>query len=302
MAFLLLAGYPLRIAVFAAIWLAAGLFIGPRAWAQTQAPTSSGLVIQPLGSGIPAGLNITLDGPRKKSEALVYTDGQLRSGVLTSINPNDITDIKVLNNSIVMLVAPGAANAGALFITTRQHATDKAVIAFNQRVAELQQQNKPVPNQAVRLSSLDIMPQPRMYVDGQLADSATVAAVNPIDIASVYVLKGAAAAALSPQAAGRGVVSIVSKRNAQKRRVRKFEQHLRQLEAANPTTPATIERDNALTPADVRYYLNGQLSSWAAVREVYQSIKSTRALRGRQAAAYAHDPAITEVFVVETNP
>jgi hypothetical protein len=201
-----------------------------------------------------------------------------------------------------MLVAPGAANAGALFVTTRQHATDKAVIAFNQRVAELQQQNKPVPNQAVRLSSPDIMPQPRMYVDGQLADSATVAATNPIDIASVYVLKGAAAAALSPQAAGRGVVSIVTKRNAQKRRVRNFEQHLRQLEAANPTTPATIERDNALTPADVRYYLNGQPSTWAAVRDVYQSIKSTRALRGRQAAAYAHDPAITEVFVVETNP
>ncbi len=148
------------------------------------------------------------------------------------------------------------------------------------------------------------IPTPLYFVDTQPADSAVLASLNPNDIATLYVVKGAAARALNVNAVGRGLIAITTKRNEKNAEVAAFSQQVEQaLKAHQSPSTATIRAENAYQPADVRYYLNGKVSNRVEINSLdSHMVMGVRTLHGKRAADYTHDVEVTEVFLITTWP
>ena len=148
------------------------------------------------------------------------------------------------------------------------------------------------------------IPSPLYLVDTQPVDSVALATLNPNDIASLYVAKGAAARTLNAYAAGRGLIVITTKRNDKKAEVVAFNQQVEHvLKEHQSPSEATIRAENAYQPADVRYYLNGLLSTRAELDKLdSHTVMGVRTLHGKRAADYAHDAGAAEVFLITTQP
>ncbi|RZK27426.1 MAG: hypothetical protein EOO61_23490, partial [Hymenobacter sp.] len=117
-----------------------------------------------------------------------------------------------------------------------------------------------------KMGSWPPIPMAVCFVDGQRVDSAAFAALKPDDIADLKVVKGAAARDLDATATGRGLIAITTKQQEKTPKVVAFNQQVEQvLKAHRSPSEATIQAENAVQPADVRYYLNGQLSSRATL-------------------------------------
>jgi TonB-dependent SusC/RagA subfamily outer membrane receptor len=69
----------------------------------------------------------------------------------------------------------------------------------------------------------DSQNQPLYYLDGVIIDKAKMDAINPIDIASINVLKDKSATILYGEKAKNGVILITSKQKASPVNVRKAE-------------------------------------------------------------------------------
>jgi hypothetical protein len=148
------------------------------------------------------------------------------------------------------------------------------------------------------------LPAPVFFVDAQRVDSAAFAKLNPNDIAAIQVLKGAAARELDAHAAGRGILDITTKQQEKSAKVVAFNQQVeRILKKHRSPSEATIRAENAVQPADVRYYLNGQASTRAALEKLdSHTVTGVRTLRGKRAADYTHDAGAAEVFLITTQP
>ena len=146
------------------------------------------------------------------------------------------------------------------------------------------------------------IPTPLYFVDTQPADSAVLASLNPNDIATLYVVKGAAARALNAKAAGRGLIAITTKRNEKNAEVAAFSQQVEQaLKAHQSPSTATIRAENAYQPADVRYYLNGRVSNRVEINTLdSHTVMGVRTLHGKRATDYTHNAEVTEVFLITT--
>jgi hypothetical protein len=148
------------------------------------------------------------------------------------------------------------------------------------------------------------IPSPVYFVDAQRVDSAALAGLNPQDIASVLVVKGAAARELDAHAVGRGVLAITTKRQQQSANVVAFNRQIEQVQAKHRSpSEATIQAENAEQPADVRYYLNGKVSTRTELYKLdSHTVTGVRTLQGKRAADYTHDAGAAEVFLITTQP
>ncbi|WP_223652901.1 TonB-dependent receptor [Hymenobacter psoromatis] len=77
-------------------------------------------------------------------------------------------------------------------------------------------------------------PPPAYYVDGQRFDSTALGIINPNDIESIDILKGAKALQLAPDGGQWGVVIITTKAGQHTRAVRAFNRRLKQLSRRKP--------------------------------------------------------------------
>ncbi|RZJ95424.1 MAG: SusC/RagA family TonB-linked outer membrane protein [Hymenobacter sp.] len=95
----------------------------------------SGLQIQTIGSGINPQVRVTLRGSRSltgNNEALIVIDGIISTNdALTSLNPDDISDISVLKGANAAALYGSQASNGALIITTKK-GSNTPVITLSQ--------------------------------------------------------------------------------------------------------------------------------------------------------------------------
>lgn len=299
---------------FPSTLLAASLALGVAAAQAQTAPTTpqAGRLSGKASTQQPAPRSTTIhlddSGHHTGSLPVLYVDGQRRdSTAFASLNPHDIARVEVMKGDAAGRVSsglgPDEAQRGVLFVTTKAGEHSPAVGAFNQRLSELAEAAPHTPgtpaSPRIRTGAWPPIPSPLYYVDGQRADSAALKAQNPNDIASIEVLKGAAAEALNPSAKGRGVVAVTTKLHEKQPAVLAFNQQLAQQRTKYAGPPE--QAGGEYQPADVRYYLNGQPSSRAAVSKIDpHAVTGLRTLHGRQATNYTHDPSVTEVFVITT--
>ena len=148
------------------------------------------------------------------------------------------------------------------------------------------------------------IPTPLYFVDAQRVDSAGFSSLSPNDIANIQVVKGAAARALDASATGRGLIAITTKQNEQNAKALAFSQQVeRVIKEYKPHSEAVIQAENAIEPADLRYYLNNSASTILELNSLdAHTVTGVRTLHGQRAANYAHDASVTEVILVTTRP
>lgn len=131
-----------------------------------------------------------------------------------------------------------------------------------------------------------------------------MASLLPEAIASLSVVKGGAARALNPAAAGRGIIVITTLAQENNPVVRAFTQRAERIERNYElASDAAIRAENDYPPAGVRYYLNGSLATRQRLRLIdNHSVTQVRTLHGLRAANFAHEADVDEVFLITTRP
>jgi hypothetical protein len=155
---------------------------------------------------------------------------------------------------------------------------------------------QPVPSassQALTMSNAVV------YIDGQRQDSTALQRLNPADIASLNVVKGAEARAFEPNFVGPGIVFVTTRQNQYRPDVVAFNAR-QQLGGAARANDLAMKV--AQLPANAAYFLNGR----ASTREVIAGLDSTAitrtdVLQGAKAAALAHDDKVTLAIAVLAN-
>jgi hypothetical protein len=160
-----------------------------------------------------------------------------------------------------------------------------------------QKAESPIPGstsgQALKMSNATI------YIDGQLQDSTALQRLNPQDIASLNVVKGADARAYVPNFSGTGVLFVTTKQNQYRPDVVAFNAKQRLGGAARAND---LAMKVAKLPPNAAYFLNGKASTREVVAGVDSaSITRTDVLQGAQAAALAHDDNVRLAISIMAN-
>lgn len=190
-----------------------------------------------------------LAAPAQQAPAVTYRDRRIASplifidavpcdsAALRQLKPADIDNVVVVKAPQAHRLAPQFPDAdarGLLLITTKANASSPAVQRLGRQLSRaLASPAASPPATTVCLDCPAKGPKPVFYVDGVRLDSAALRRLNPGDVASVEVLKGAQAAqvaqALGPGEARRGVVVITTKAGEHGRAGRRFRRRLRRL-------------------------------------------------------------------------
>jgi len=150
-----------------------------------------------------------------------------------------------------------------------------------------------------------------VYLDGQRSSPDALRTLSPDSVASVRELQEEVGQLVTPDAAGRGLLSIMTKQGQNKPAAVAFTKQMRQLEAIQRLAAHShqgLAAPHGLFPAqqlgraaEIRFYLNDELIAEETVARLDpNTLASVDLLQGEPAASYTHDPTAGGVVLFTT--